>query len=362
MRRAARIAVLLPACLVLASCAGPGYYFQATSGQLKLMHARQDVTQVLADPQTDPALAARLTKARDMLDYAERELGMPANDSYRSFVRTGQSSVVWNVIAAPEFSLETRRWCFPVAGCVPYRGYFDQRKAREFAGRMRTRGFDVSVQGVTAYSTLGWFSDPLLDTMLRGDDARLAATLFHELAHKRLYVKSDTAFSEAYASFVETAATRKWLNENGPPGALDDWERAQQATVQFRQLQAVTRSRLASLYGSSMPETAMREAKRDVFEDMAATYEGLVSRDWEGRSYFAGWMREHRNNAALALYRDYQHGFCAFAALFERAGGDFMAFHELADEKASLDQNQRARWLNSSCDSPEAAIAPAGDL
>ena len=362
LRGAARIAVLLPACLALAACAGPGYYFQAASGQLKLMRARQDVAQVLADPQTDPALAARLQTAQDILDYAGHKLGMPADGSYSSFVRTGQPAVVWNVIAAPEFSLDARKWCFPVAGCVPYRGYFDERKAREFAGRMRSRGFDVSVQGATAYSTLGWFSDPLLDTMLQGDDARLAGTLFHELAHQRLYVKGDTGFSEAYASFVEAAGVRLWLTENRQDAFLEDWVRAQQAVAQFRQLQAQTRDRLQALYRSGWAVTEMRAAKHGIFDDMSAEYEMLVTREWGDRNYFAGWMREHRNNAALALYREYHQGFCAFEALFEQAGSDFRNFHRLAEEKAGLRAEQRAEWLYDNCETGEAAIAPAGDL
>lgn len=333
----------------MAGCAGPGYYVQAASGQLKLMRARQEVTEVLADPDTDPGTADRLRAAREMLRFAESELSLRANDSYSTFVRTGKSAVVWNVIVAPEFSLEARKWCFPVAGCVPYRGYFEESRASAFAQRMAAKGLDVSIQAVTAYSTLGWFSDPLLDTMLQSDNARLAGTLFHELAHQRLYLKGDTAFSEAYASFVEQAGVEAWLSQQDSTAPLQEWRQNRQASQRFRQLQAQTRNQLEALYRSDLSDPEKRAGKQRIFDDMAKAYEAIVQDEWGGRRYFGGWMAQHSNNAALALFRDYQQGLCAFESLFESAGGNFGAFHELVSQQAGLPPTKRALWLSRTC-------------
>ncbi|NNE04106.1 MAG: aminopeptidase [Xanthomonadales bacterium] len=348
--------------LLIGGCVGPGYYLQAAGGHLKLMRAREDVADVLADPGADPETVRRLRAAQDMLDFAELNLDLPANDSYSSYVRTGKPAVVWNVIVAPEFSLQARKWCFPVAGCVPYRGYFAEPKARAFAQRMSAKGFDVSVQPVTAYSTLGWFSDPLLDTMLRGNDSRLAGTLFHELAHQRFYLKGDTGFSEAYASFVEQVGVKAWIAQHGATGAFERWQQGRQAARRFRQLQASTRRRLSRLYQSDFPDAEKRIAKQQIFDAMVSDYETIVREEWAGRDYFASWMAKNRNNAALSLFRDYQQGLCAFAGLFDESQGDFRTFHARVAEQAELPARDRTLWLSQTCNLNTQSIAPAGDL
>jgi predicted aminopeptidase len=185
------------------ACAGPGYYVQAVSGHWHLMRERTVIDEILGNPKTDPERARKLRHVQGILEFAEQELQLPAGDSYQSFVETRREAVVWNVVAAPEFSLSPRKWCFIVAGCVPYRGYFDHDDAQRFGLRLERKGLDVSVSPAGAYSTLGWFSDPLLDTMLTRSDWQLAAYLFHELAHRKLYVRGDTDFNEAYARHVE---------------------------------------------------------------------------------------------------------------------------------------------------------------
>ena len=361
--RHARVrALLLAACLLAAGCAGPGYYLQAIGGHWTLMRAREQIAVVLDDPATDPALAQNLRSAHDILNFAETVLDLPANDSYSSYVETGRSAVVWNVIAAPEFSLQARKWCFPVAGCVPYRGYFEADKAQRFANRLRAKGLDVTVRPSTAYSTLGWFSDPLLDTMMATDDKLLAATLFHELAHQRLYVSGDTAFSEAYASFMEREGVHAWLASQDRHAQIVTWRQRLAALDDFNLLQAQTRTRLTKLYASSLPEPAMREAKQQVLTDLQAQYQDMVRERWNGSDWFGGWFASGFNNAGLALFSNYHSGLCAFARLFEDAGGDFEEFQRLAARQAQLPDAARATWLGQACTGPGPDIAPGGDM
>ena len=198
-----RSALVFTLLIATAACSGPGYYLQAGSGHWKLMRAREDISELVEDPATDPALVRKLETSRKILSFAGETLGLPVQDSYSEFVATGREAVAWNVVAAPEFSLAPKKWCFLVAGCIPYRGYFDEPRALKAAERLARKGLDVAVTPVSAYSTLGWFRDPVLDTMLAGSDTRLAATLIHELAHRRLYLNGETVFSVSFARFVE---------------------------------------------------------------------------------------------------------------------------------------------------------------
>lgn len=350
-----RTAWILPAiALVLTvgpvSCAGPGYYWQAARGHLELVRERKPVDEVLADPSTDAQQAERLRLAQAMLDFAGTSLALPVEDQYSSYVATGRDAVVWNVIVAPEFSLEARRWCFPVAGCVPYRGYFDEAQARRFADRQRSRGNDVSVQPVSAYSTLGWFSDPLLDTMLKWNEARLASTVFHELAHLRVYVKGDTTFSESYASFVGQEGTRQWLQDQGRPQDLAAWQERTQSFRRVRELMATARQRLAALYDSDMPAPAMRVEKAAVYDAMLNEYRRLVLTEWNGHDRFGAWLERQDNNAALAIVGVYDRGLCAFDRLLRAEGGDFRSFHAAVEDIAGWPADERERWLAQRCE------------
>jgi len=301
--RAARLfwTAVLAAALLMAGCAGPGYYAQAVSGQWKMLRAREDIAALLENDSTDPDLARRLQTVERIRAFAAARLDLPARDSYTSFVHTGREAATWNVVAAPEFSLEPHRWCFIVAGCVPYRGYFEEGQAVAFAAKMSRRGYDVSVSPAVAYSTLGWFDDPLLDTMLRYPDEQLAGLLFHELAHRRLYVGGDTAFNESYASFVEETGVRLWIEQSGLPEQLEAWRERNRAEAQFNRLLQEARHRLARLYASGEPEDSMRSGKTELLDALMSAYARLVRQDWGGRSYFAGWMESNVNNAGLAL-------------------------------------------------------------
>ncbi len=335
--------------LPLASCASPGYYTQAISGHLAIMGAREDIHDILSQADTKPELRRELELAIEIRRYASDQLGLPQNDSYTEYVATGRQAVTWNVVVAPEFSVEAREWCFVVSGCVPYRGYFKQQKAAAFASKMKDKSFDVSISPAIAYSTLGWFDDPLLDTMLQYSDEQLAAFIFHELAHQQLYVKGDTAFNEAYAGLVEEVGVRQWLQATDRLTSLPRWQAMEYASIQFNTLLLKTRDRLAQEYRSGHAAEVMRENKKSIFSDMEEEYSMLVQDHWNGEDYFKSWFSRALNNAQLALTTSYQGGACSFQKLFESAARDIVKFHQLAAEKASMDEQHRSAWLNQSC-------------
>ena len=247
-RRARRLVPLLLGVL-LSGCASLDYYAQVSRGQLDLLAARQPVADLLADPQTDPQLQRRLALAQQARDFASARLALPDNRSYRLYADLRRPYVVWNVFATPELSLAPLTHCFPVAGCVAYRGFYQQGRARGAAALLQGEGLDTYVAGIEAYSTLGWFDDPILNTMLRWDDERLAAVIFHELAHQQLYVADDTAFNESFASFVEQEGLRQWRAARGlAPGDAH----AERMRRQFTQLILASRERLQALYALSL--------------------------------------------------------------------------------------------------------------
>ena len=342
----------------LSACSGPSYYLQAMSGQKKLMQSRQDIQSLLDDPATPVELAGQLEAAEQIKAFAQSELGLPVEDSYSSYVEVKGEALVWNVIATREFSLQPKKWCFPVAGCVPYRGFFKQQKAQESANRLSRKGMDVIVSPAAAYSSLGWFNDPLLSTMLSGSDARLAAYLFHELAHQRLYVKNDGLFNEGYASFVEDTGVRFWLEFNQQQDELQKWLQLQDVSKAFSSLVGKTRGQLARLYRSDVPGSVMRRQKAAIFSALKHDYQQLSDKTWQGKRYYSEWFKEPLNNARLALFNTYEGSFCAFEGLWDKSGGDWQKFHQLAEKKSRLAKDDRQAWLKQTCP----AIAPGAGL
>jgi predicted aminopeptidase len=354
----AALGIILLLLTHLTACAGPSYYAQAISGHLGLMRSREPVSDLLADSATDPELAQRLRLADQILVYASEQLGLDGYGSYNQVVITGKKAVTWNVVAAEEFSISPRTWCFPVSGCVPYRGYFKQAQATKFSDKMKRKSLDVMISPAVAYSTLGWFDDPLLDTMFQYSDAQLAGIMFHELAHQKLYVKSDTAFSESFASFVEDIGVRLWMTDTDQAAALQQWENRNLAAQDFNELLKKTRLQLQEIYASEQSETLMREAKQQAFRELRIDYEASVENDWNGQEYFSAWMSSDLNNAHLALMDSYAGGTCAFTELFEQSGQNLDHFYSLAEEKSRLGKEQRREWLQLPCK----GIASSGDL
>ena len=319
------------------------YYGQLAVGQLELLRQRQPVAAIIDNPQTDPQLRQRLALALQARRFASSTLALPDNDSYRVYADIQRPYVVWNVFATEEFSVAPVTPCFPIAGCVAYRGYYREGRARGAAALLTNKGYDTLVAGVQAYSTLGWFDDPLLSTMLRWDDERLAGLIFHELAHQRLYVPGDTAFNESYASFVEREGLRQWRTSRGLPPSSEE---VREQYADLSTLALSTRERLAAIYASGMSESQMRTAKRDEFMRMRQAYRELRNERWNGDGRFDRWMAQPLNNASLVPFGLYDQWAPAFTALFEEVEGDWGRFHANVQAMGKLHKDTRARLLD----------------
>jgi predicted aminopeptidase len=329
---------------LIAALSGGCYLLQSAEGQLALMSKRQPITHVIDEPSTPPKLRAQLRSVRAIRDFASHELGLPDNGSYRKYADIGRPYVVWNVVAAPEFSVDPKKWCFPIVGCVAYRGYFVEARARRFAAGLRAQGFDVVVGGVAAYSTLGHFDDPILSTMVNWDDVELAAIIFHELTHQLLYVRNDASFNEALATTVEEEGVRRWLSSQGREQDLAEHLLQQQHYLQVIALMSQTREHLRLVYAMSLPPPLMRERKREAFETLRETYTALRTQ-WGGHAPFDAWFAQDINNAHLASIATYFACVPGFERELKAVGGNLPAFYRRARELAKLDQPQRDRLV-----------------
>lgn len=332
--------LLLITVLFTGGCSTVSYYSQAIGGHLKLMRSRESIEKLLASEDTDATLRQQLQTLVDARVYAVEQLGLPDNDSYSTYAATGRDAVTWNVVAAEEFSLRPLTWCFPVAGCVSYRGYFDREDAQHYADNLADDNYDVTIGGASAYSTLGWFDDPILDTMLRGGDIRYVGTLFHELAHQLLYVKDDSNFNEAFASFVEQTGTRRWLASRGETARINGYDAYLERNDDFVELLQTTRAALDALYQQTLEASAKRDAKQAVFDDMRSNYEAM-KREWGGYAGYDAWFSRELNNARLLAVSTYRRYVPAFAAMYAEAEEELDAFYALAKEISELPAKQR---------------------
>ena len=328
--------------IVLSGCSSAGYYSQLAGGQWQLLQAREPVSTVITDPQRPAALREQLVKAQAARTFASEHLHLPHNQSYRLYVDLKRPYVVWNVFATPEFSLNPVTHCFPIAGCVAYRGYYSLGAARGEAALQRQQGQDVLVSGVEAYSTLGWFDDPILNSMLTWGDERLATLIFHELAHQRFYVKDDSEFNESFASFVEQEGTRQWRARQGlPPSSANSLQQRDQFTA----LVLDTRQRLQKLYAQPLPAQEMRQRKAAQFDRMRRDYRQLRDQQWAGNNRFDAWINAPMNNAKLLPFGLYDQWVPAFAALFKHSGGDWQVFYGQVEQLGKLPMAQRKAAL-----------------
>ncbi len=336
---------------LIAASSGGCYLLQSAAGQLTLMSEREPISRVIEAPATPPRLRAQLQSVTAIRDFASRELGLPDNGSYRKYADIGRPYVVWNVVAAPEFSVEPKKWCFPIVGCVAYRGYFAEARARNFAAGLHARGFDVVVGGVAAYSTLGHFDDPILSSMVGWDDVELASIIFHELTHQLLYVANDAAFNEALATTVEEEGVRRWLEAQGRASDLSAHllEHARYLTVIA--LMDQTRARLRRLYDAGLPIALMRERKREAFEALREAY-GVLRTQWGGHAPFDTWFAQDINNAHLASIATYFDCVPGFQRELQAAGGSLPAFYRRVRELAKLDQSRRDSLVCAAPDRP----------
>ena len=332
-------------CTLLGGCSTTSYLWQAASGEYHVVHAREPIDHVIEDPQTSPELRARLTLVREARAFASDSLGLPRNESYTTYADIERPYVVWNVVATPEFSVTPHHWCFPVAGCVTYRGYFHEQAARKFAAGLQRQGYDVAIDGVPAYSTLGTFSDPLLSSILRYDDDEVVATIFHELAHQLLYVKNDSAFNEAFATTVEDAGLERWLVHQGTPGRIEAFRADEAHEAAFVKLLSETRTRLAQLYASQEPPEVMRTRKQAVFAALAQQIRALEKREDVSRTLYDEWIGEGLNNARLASVATYFECVPGFKRLLASEDNDLERFYAAARALARLPRAQRDAQL-----------------
>ena len=336
---------LLLAGAAAVNASGLGYYTQAIWGGLKVVSGRRSVTALLEDPSTPAELKRQLATALDIRDFASARLGLPDNGSYRKYKSLRRPFAVWNVVAAPELSVEPLVWCFPVAGCVSYRGYFSEQRAERFGNKLRARGYDVDVAGVAAFSTLGWFKDPLLSTFIHYPKAELAGLIIHELAHQRLYLKDDTPFNESFASVVELAGVGRWLGGRGEKDAISAYREAKHRQREFMALVSEYRERLAASYAKARSEDWKRRRKRELFAALGTDYRRLKS-SWAGYSGYDAWFGEGLNNARLASLGAYFEWVPAFEVLLERQGGDLERFYAEAERIGRLPPAERGVALS----------------
>jgi predicted aminopeptidase len=311
---------------VLAGC----YVLQAARGQAAILAKREPIDRVVARASTPPEVRARLEQVVAIRKFASSELGLPRNRSYTTYADIGRPYVVWNVFAAPEFSVEPKRWCYPIAGCVPYRGYFSEDRARRFAARLRRQGFDIHVAGVTAYSTLGHFDDPVLSSMLRFDDVSLASVIFHELAHQRFYVPGDSSFNEAFATAVEQEGVRRWLLAGNRAAELERFALQRSHLVAVNGDLARTRDRLREIYKRAHAGAqAVVAARADKAAELASLADRLAQRslDWNDGIDYRDWFARELNNARLAAVATYFDCVPGFERLLAESGGDLGLFY-----------------------------------
>jgi predicted aminopeptidase len=317
-------AVILVSCVFAVSGC---YYMQAARGQLELMNKREPIDELIAANSTPDELTARLQLVLEARQFSIDELHLPDNDSYRSYANLERDYVVWNVFAAPEFSLQAKSWCFPVVGCVSYRGYFAEDDARRKAMQLRDEGFDVAVGGVAAYSTLGKFSDPVLNTMMHWDDTDLIAVMFHELAHQLLYIKDDSAFNESFATAVEEIGIERWLAARGQEREFENYRDKHELRKRLIRHIESAREELTEIYASSLGVEGMRASKSDHLSRLSQTLTGEFDRRGDETP---GWVNENLNNARLASMSLYHGRLAEFRELFAQCDQDIPCFYERA--------------------------------
>ena len=318
--------------LILFATFLPGcYYVQAAKGQWDLTRKREPIAEVLAAEDTSPELAARLRLVQEARQFSIDELGLPDNQSYRTYADIERDYVVWNVFAAPEFSMEAKTWCFPVAGCVSYRGYFSKEDAQREARRLADEGYDVAVGGVAAYSTLGKFDDPLLSTMMSWDDTRLVGVLFHELAHQVLYVKGDSGFNESFATAVEEFGVRRWLDAHKDADEVEKYRQRRQLRQDLMALVADARDTLQAVYESAVSDDEKREIKSKRLARLAADVAALL--EASGRDP-GSWLSGELNNARLVSMTLYEGRLPEFRALLDKCAQRIECFYAEARDLA----------------------------
>ncbi|HEX5863221.1 MAG TPA: aminopeptidase [Casimicrobiaceae bacterium] len=341
---------------VVGGCSTAEYYWQGISGQLDLLGRAQPMAEVL-EATPDPLVKRKLERVLAIREYASRELGLPDNASYRRYTDLGRRFVLWNVFATPELSLTPRQWCFPIAGCVNYRGYFAEADARAEAARLAVNGNDTYIGGVPAYSTLGYFADPMPSTFLRYPDTEIARLIFHELAHQVAYAPDDTVFNESFAVAVEEEGVHRWLAEQHDPDLDRQYATSRRHRDGFRTLVEHARAELVGLYTSEAKDADKRAAKAAVLENLRSEYASL-KREWGGFGAYDYWFAQGPNNASLAAVGLYAQKVPQFQALLASEGGDLARLYARVKTLAGMPKAERDTALAAAGAAPLSLYAP----
>lgn len=330
----------------LSGCSTLGYFWQAASGHLSIMAQAQEIDEVLADDQTPPWLAKQLTYVQTIRDFSVDELNLPDNRSYRVYSDIERPYPVWNVVAAPDDSLYLRTWCFPVVGCISYKGFYDESDATQLADSLRQEGLDVAVSGVPAYSTLGYTADPILSSFVKYPPGELARLIFHELAHQVVYIENDTQFNESFATAVEQLGTQAWLSQVGYEAIKLEYEQFDERREMFKSLLAQAKNELSMAYADQSKNRAERlQAKELVIRNLKARYEQIKTDRWAGWSGYDKYFETDLNNAKLALVGVYNEYVPAFKVLFARCDADFPRFYQSVEALGKLEREERESLL-----------------
>lgn len=342
---ALRLALVAAALTAICGCTSTIYLLQAANGEWHVIHGRKPIVQVIDDPRTPEPMIRELAEVREARDFASRALKLPDNDSYRTYVKIDRPYVVWNVVAAPALSVQPKQWCFPIAGCVDYRGYFSQKRAQAFAAGLKQRGYDVVIEGVPAYSTLGKLPDPVMSTMMPYGSDELAGMIFHELAHQLLYIPSDSRFDEAFAVTVEDEGLKRWLKYKGQPARIEELQKQRADDRQFIALLRQTRDRLARLYASDAPRRSKLRRKREIFAGLVSEIRALEQRLAVHSPLYDKWISAGINNADLASVGTYYDCVPGFERLLQRENGSLPRFYSAAHRLAREPQSTRDAQL-----------------
>jgi predicted aminopeptidase len=364
-RPAQKTALLLFLCaigLVITGCRTFGFYRQAIKGQYQIVTSQEKIETLIAEPQTPVRLKEKLVLVQKLRAFASADLRLPVDGHYQKYVDIHRPFVVWNVEAAPEFSLEPKTWWYPFVGRLDYRGYFAEPGATNYAQALRERGYDISVGGVAAYSTLGWFKDPVLNTFVFDPEPDLAETIFHELGHQRVFASGDAHFNEAFATIVGQEGAQRWLRAKGDTNACAAYQAELRRTDQFVALVAGARKELELLYGDVRTETGaikanprkagerppdLRSRKQDILDKLRRNYRRLRDTEWNGDGAYDAWFAHGLNNAKLNTVAQYYDLLPAFRRLLELNGNDLEKFYQASERLAKQPKKERDAALSS---------------
>lgn len=343
IRRFSIRTVLSFSILCLTACTDAPYYYQAARGQLEILQKRESIEKLLSSENLPAAKRRQLEQALKIRDFASQQLLLPRNNSYRTYVELDRDYALWNVVAAPEFSLSAKTWCFPVAGCVSYRGYFSENDARNYARSLQQQGYETLVSGVSAYSTLQWFDDPVLSCFSKWNTIAFARLIFHELAHQQLYVAGDSNFNEAFATSVELAGIHRWLEMHGTVEQRQLFAAQLEREAGFVAWTGMVRNQLTELYKSGLNEATKRQRKADILAQAKSSYQQLKA-SWNGYQGYDLWVAS-LNNARLVSLQTYRGLIPAFTALLEQNDNDLQAFYQASQTLANLPPEERQQKL-----------------